>query len=78
MYRRTLLACLGAIAAPLPSFAAEPWPVKPVTLVVPSSAGGGTDAFARTLAQSLTEALKQTVIVDNRAGASGNLGAADH
>jgi tripartite-type tricarboxylate transporter receptor subunit TctC len=75
MHRRTLLACLGAMAAPLPSWAADPWPAKPVTLVVPSSAGGGTDAFARTLAQSLSESLKQTVIVDNRPGASGNLGA---
>ena len=75
MHRRTFLAWTSAITAPLPAFAADPWPAaKPVTLVVPSSAGGGTDAFARTLAQSLSEALKQTVIVDNRAGASGNLG----
>ena len=75
MERRSLLGWMLALTAPAPSFASEPWPSKPVTLVVPSSAGGGTDAFARTLAQSLSEALKQTVLVDNRPGASGNLGA---
>jgi tripartite-type tricarboxylate transporter receptor subunit TctC len=75
MQRRFFLTWMAALAAPLPSLASEPWPSKPVTLVVPSSPGGGTDAFARTLAQSLSEALKQTVIVDNRPGASGNVGA---
>jgi len=54
---------------------AQEWPTKPVKLVVPSSPGGGTDVFARLLAQSLTEALKQQFIVENRPGASGNIGA---
>lgn len=75
MLRRTFLAATGALAAPLPGLAAAHWPSKPVTLVVPSSAGGGTDAFARTLAQALAESLGQPVIVDNRPGASGNVGA---
>jgi tripartite-type tricarboxylate transporter receptor subunit TctC len=55
--------------------AQEPWPARPVKLVVPSSPGGGTDFFARILAQALGEAMKQQFIVDNRPGASGNVGA---
>ena len=69
------MAWLGAMTTPMPSWPADSWPSKPLTLVVPSSPGGGTDTFARTLAQSLSHALKQTVIVDNRPGASGNVGA---
>lgn len=52
------------------------WPAKPVTLVVPSSPGGGTDAYGRILAQALTEQLKQTFVVENKPGASGAIGAA--
>jgi tripartite-type tricarboxylate transporter receptor subunit TctC len=54
---------------------AQDWPTKPVKLIVPSSPGGGTDFFARLLAQSLTESMKQQFIVENRPGASGNIGA---
>ena len=53
----------------------EPWPSKPVKLIVPSSPGGGTDVFARMLAQALTDSTKQQFIVENRPGASGNVGA---
>src|SRR5579871_954200 len=52
------------------------WPAKAVRLIVPSSPGGGTDVYARILAQALGESLKQQFIVDNRPGASGNIGAA--
>jgi len=51
------------------------WPARPVTVVVPSSAGGGTDTFGRLLAQALTEQLKQTFVVENKPGASGAIGA---
>jgi tripartite-type tricarboxylate transporter receptor subunit TctC len=55
---------------------AQPYPSKTVTIVVPWPPGGPTDTAARPLAKGLTESLKQTFIVDNRAGASGNSGSA--
>ncbi len=51
------------------------WPAKTVTVVVPSSPGGGTDTYGRLLAQALTEQLKQSFAVDNKPGASGAIGA---
>ena len=63
-----------AVVAGLAS-AQESWPSKPVKVVVPSSPGGGTDVFARLLAQTLTDQMKQQFIIDNRPGASGNVGA---
>jgi tripartite-type tricarboxylate transporter receptor subunit TctC len=53
------------------------WPDKPLRLVVGFAPGGGTDVMARILAQSLSEALAQTVIVDNKPGASGNIAVAE-
>ncbi|HKB73197.1 MAG TPA: tripartite tricarboxylate transporter substrate binding protein [Burkholderiales bacterium] len=55
--------------------AQETWPARPVKFIVPSSPGGGTDLYARQLAQALSGSLKQQFIVDNRPGASGNIGA---
>ena len=53
----------------------QEWPNKPVRFIVPSSPGGGTDIYARLLAQGLGEALKQQFIIENRPGASGSVGA---
>jgi tripartite-type tricarboxylate transporter receptor subunit TctC len=64
---------LGLFALSVP--AQEAWPTRTVKLVVPSSPGGGTDLYARLLAQALSDALKQQFVVDNRPGASGNIGA---
>jgi len=67
-------ALLLAVASGLAQAQAD-WPSRPVTVVVPSSPGGGTDVYGRLLAQALTEQLKQTFIVDNKPGASGAIGA---
>jgi tripartite-type tricarboxylate transporter receptor subunit TctC len=74
--RRWLLACALAAGAALPIAAwAERFPERPVSFVVPFPPGGPTDAMARVLATALTEALGQSVIVENKSGAGGNIGA---
>jgi tripartite-type tricarboxylate transporter receptor subunit TctC len=67
---------LGLLLATLPIFAsAQDFPNRPIKLVVPFPAGGGVDAVARTIAEKLAIELKQPVIVDNKGGAGGALGA---
>lgn len=70
--RRESLALLAAALST--SARAQAWPSKPITMIVPYPAGGGTDAVARLVAEKLGKSLGQNVIVDNKAGASGLLG----
>ncbi len=72
--RSVALAVTIAAAVASPAFA-QTWPAKPVRLVAPFTAGGPVDITARILAQKLTDAWGQQVVVDNRAGASGMIGA---
>ena len=76
MQRRTFLGMLGASAlATLDSAHAQGYPNAPVKMIVPYAPGGGADAIARLLAQGMGEHLKQSFVVENRAGAGGMLGA---
>src|SRR3954462_5478534 len=75
--RRGLL-CAAAGLAGLPTFGfaqTSGWPTKPVTMIVPFPAGGGTDAFARPLAAQFAKQTGKQLVIDNRGGAGGTLGA---
>ena len=73
---RTFIPLLALLLAfPVSAAQDAPWPARSVRIVVPSSPGGGSDRYARLSAQALTESLKQPVVIDNRPGAAGNVGA---
>ena len=75
MLRRTLIAGLAIAALALPA-AAQTWPQRPVSVVVPFAAGGPTDAVARLVSEAMGKELGQSLIVENVGGAGGTLGAA--
>jgi tripartite-type tricarboxylate transporter receptor subunit TctC len=73
---RGTLAALAALAAlPLLATAQPINPARPITLIVPFAAGGGTDSIARDIAKNMADRLHQPVVIDNRGGAGGALGA---
>ena len=73
--RCALLTVLAVVSAVAGKAQAQTWPDKPITFVVPFAAGGGTDAFARPLAAQLDAQLGKRVLIENRAGAGGTVGA---
>jgi len=76
LHRRLLMAAVALAGAALPALSqAQAWPNRPLRLIVPFPPGGGTDAFARPLAKVLSQNLGQQVVIDNRGGAGGTLGA---
>ena len=75
MQRRHLLSGLASIAA-APAFAQQQWsPDRPIRLIVPYAPGGSTDITARLVAEAISPRLGQPVVIENRAGAAGNIGA---
>src|SRR5215468_10089586 len=75
--RSVLAAAAGAVAmAPWQRAGAQTWPDHTITLVVPFAPGGSTDILGRIVAEHLRQSLGQPVIIENRTGASGNIGTA--
>lgn len=75
--RRFILSlALSGLVLPFANAQSSTWPSKPITLIIPAGQGGSADPLGRMVAEALGKELKQTVIVENRPGANGNIGAA--
>jgi tripartite-type tricarboxylate transporter receptor subunit TctC len=79
MDKRTFLqsTLAGGLTLALPALANTAYPQRPIRMVIPFAAGGGTDVLGRLLAQKMGEGLKQAIVVDNKPGAGGSVGTAD-
>ena len=75
MWRRGLTALMLLLSS-APFASAQPWPMKPIRIVVPVTAGSAIDITARTVGDQLSGQLGQTIVVENRTGAGGTIGAA--
>ena len=73
--RATAVAGAGLVGVPIVATAQTAWPAKPVTVLVPFPAGGGTDAFARPLSAQFSRQTGRTLVIENRGGAGGTVGA---
>lgn len=74
--RRAALAAAALGAGALPALAQPGWPERPIRVIVPYAAGQGADVLLRLVAQELQKTLNQSIVVENRAGAGGNIGTA--
>ncbi len=74
MDRRTLIQMTAALSAPLGAWAQDKYPSKPITWVCPYAAGGNADSRSRQVAKVMGALLGQPIIIDNKAGAGGNIG----
>ncbi|MEI8146684.1 MAG: tripartite tricarboxylate transporter substrate-binding protein, partial [Alphaproteobacteria bacterium] len=75
MFRRSLIAAVLCAAFSSGSAVAQPYPNKPITMIVPFAAGGPSDVLARLLGQSMSASLGQPIVIENVAGAGGTTGA---
>ena len=74
MNRLILAVFVAVLAADATVASGQPYPTKPIRMIVPYAPGGGTDHLARSLARKMTETFEQSVVVDNRSGAGGRIG----
>jgi tripartite-type tricarboxylate transporter receptor subunit TctC len=75
LHRLAAAGLIAAVAWSVPAAAQDAWPAKPVRFIVPFAPGGSTDVIARMVGQKLSERWGQPVVIENRAGAGGNIGA---